>query len=110
LKPQVLDIAHEGDSTVAEIQTGASYVRQSPRPNGTDDRQILSSIEKTQTRWPTETTLAVWSLLQTPQTVESVARVLSQGGSAEGEHCIGEVKAVFAQWVDADLIQLSPDS
>ena len=48
----------------------------------------------------------LWELLETPQTVESLARLLA--GDIEPHH--GEIRASLTKLYREDLIQLSPDS
>jgi len=48
----------------------------------------------------------VWQLLETPQTVESIQRAASRGTHADR----GYIKETLERLLDADLIELSPDS
>jgi hypothetical protein len=53
----------------------------------------------------------VWALLKTPQTVESLQRAVSR--STDGNEALsdrGYIERMLKRLIDADLIELSPDS
>jgi hypothetical protein len=52
----------------------------------------------------------IWELLETPQTVETLTRVLANEFDARPADCVGEVTASLSRLYREDLIQVSPDS
>ena len=52
----------------------------------------------------------IWELLETPQTVETITRVLANEFDARPADCVGEVTASLSRLYREDLIQVSPDS
>ena len=53
----------------------------------------------------------VWALLKTPQTVESLQRAVSRSADGTEAHADrGYIERMLKRLIDADLIELSPDS
>ena len=52
----------------------------------------------------------IWELLETPQTVETITRVLANEFDARPADCVGEVTASLSRLYREDLIQVSPDT
>jgi hypothetical protein len=83
-----------------EISTTASYVRDSesrPGPRGFEHPALdEASCER------------VWALLKTPQTVETISRVLAAESGLKSETFHGSVTSLLAQLLAEELIVLSP--
>jgi hypothetical protein len=83
---------------VTHVSTSAAYVRKNPAP---DARAMQaaglhgSNFEET-----------IWELLATPQTLESLHRAAH--GETQGDRV--QIKRALERLLDADLIELSPDS
>jgi hypothetical protein len=52
----------------------------------------------------------IWELLETPQTVETITRVLANEFDARPADCVREVTASLSRLYREDLIQVSPDT
>ena len=52
----------------------------------------------------------IWELLETPQTVETLTRVLANEFDARPADCVGEITASLSRLYREDLIQVSPDA
>jgi hypothetical protein len=52
----------------------------------------------------------IWELLETPQTVETLTRVLANEFDARPSECVGEITASLTRLYREDLIQVSPDA
>lgn len=94
---------------MAEIRTSASYVRHEPRRQ-LHREQVLRSLHHRIGFEPAQSTAEIWELLETPHTVQSLARALATHTKQQAEVCEGEVVEVLAQLYDADLIEIAPDS
>lgn len=94
---------------MADIRSSASYVRHEPRRQ-LDREQVLQSLHHRMGRQPVPSTAAIWDLLETPQTVRSLARALASRTHRQLDACEGEVVEVLGQLYEADLIEVAPDS
>ncbi len=94
---------------MAEIRRTASYVRHEP-PRQLQREQVLRSLHRHTGVEPAGSTADIWELLETPQTVQSLARALATHTHQQAEACEGEVMEVLAQLYDADLIEIAPDT
>lgn len=84
-------------SAVTEILPTASYLRTADR---TANQSVLHSPYEQR----------VWELLQTPQTIETICRVLANEYGLSGHSCSTEVRTLLAHLYREGLIQVSPDS
>jgi hypothetical protein len=81
---------------MTQLSTSAAYVRK----NAARDRALRaagmsgSEIEE------------VWELLETPQTVVSLQRAAGEKAKIQS----GDIEEILERLLDADLIELSPDS
>jgi hypothetical protein len=81
-----------------EILSSASYVRcEGKSPRGA----IAEASQATQ---------RIWELLETPQTVTTICRVLVTEGELPPERCEPQVRSFMSKLYREDLIQLSPDT
>jgi hypothetical protein len=88
-----------------DISASAAYVRNLDAINAEHARQAtLRSIFISDTA-----TSQVWELLKTPQTVESLSRVLSDNHEVDDD-LRDEITVSLTKLMREDLIQLSPDS
>jgi hypothetical protein len=81
-----------------EILPSASYVR-------CEDKDAADAIAAAP-----HATQRIWELLETPQTVATICRVLVKEGELQPERCEPEVKSFLTKLYREDLIQLSPDT
>jgi hypothetical protein len=91
---------------MTEILPSAAYVRNvdALNENALRDLHTHSGFESS------ETSRRIWELLETPQTIETLCRVITDSSSADQEGCGRAVKLFLADLYDQDLIQVSPDS
>ena len=94
-----------------EIQGSASYVR-NPEvfSAGDDEKAFLETLQHVSEANPPEASLRIWELLETPQTVETICRVLRTEFDLPPAASVEGVKIVLAELYRDDLIQLSPDT
>jgi hypothetical protein len=52
----------------------------------------------------------LWELLRTPHTVESLSRALTPASRSTTDDVDSSIRAALEQWIEADLVELSPDS
>jgi hypothetical protein len=90
-----------------EIQGSASYVRNPDAPQAPPDPQTLEHASDVT---PPDANLRIWDLLETPQTVETICRVLRNEFDLPPASCTEGVKVVLTKLYREDLIQLSPDT
>jgi Coenzyme PQQ synthesis protein D (PqqD) len=88
---------------VSEILPTAAYVRAA---NLKDAPSALHSGE----RRAREASARIWDLLQTPQTIETLCRVLASEFGLSRDRCSEEVRAVLGRLYAQGLIQVSPDT
>jgi Coenzyme PQQ synthesis protein D (PqqD) len=94
-----------------EIQGSASYVRNPDAlPPGGDEHALLETLQQVCEANPPEASLRIWELLETPQTVETICRVLRNEFDLPPAASVEGVKIVLAELYRDDLIQLSPDT
>jgi hypothetical protein len=90
----------------------ASYVWNDPPPielRGAD--AVLRALPEVAADEHAESTARrIWELLETPQTVETLVRVLRRELEMEPEACTHDVEIVLDGLLREDLIQLSPDT
>ncbi|MFO7305469.1 MAG: hypothetical protein C0P74_008125 [Gammaproteobacteria bacterium] len=88
---------------MTEIIPTTSYVR-TPEAlrDRTSEQAVLSAIRHDGSLSAAETQ-RLWELLETPQTVDSLCRVL-------GEHKYDQIRSALAALYQKDLIQVSPDT
>jgi Coenzyme PQQ synthesis protein D (PqqD) len=100
-----------GDEPMIEIQGTASYVRNSDAlPAGDDEKALLETLQHVSETNPPEASLRIWELLETPQTVETICRVLRNEFDLPPAASVEGVRIVLAELYREDLIQLSPDT
>jgi hypothetical protein len=90
-----------------EIQGSASYVRSHDASEVAPDP---ASLEHASDVTPPDANLRIWELLETPQTVETICRVLRNEFDLPAASCTEGVKVVLTKLYREDLIQLSPDT
>lgn len=94
-----------------EISGHASYVRNRRMLQARyGDEPPPESIEQASDVTPPEANQRIWELLETPQTVETIVRVLRNEFDLPPAACTEGVKIVLARLYHEDLIQLSPDT
>ena len=91
-----------------EIQGSASYVRNPDALDAAPDPRSL--LERASDVTPPDANLRIWELLETPQTVETICRVLRNEFDLPPASCTEGVKVVLTKLYREDLIQLSPDT
>jgi len=87
---------------MTQVSTSAAYVRKGEFAGqaGQQPEDIRSSILEEQ----------VWALLETPQTVESLRRAAGQPDNGRMQADRNQIEKMLERLLDADLIELSPDS
>jgi hypothetical protein len=91
-----------------EILPSASYVRCDDLGAG-GPAAIPPEIAEPLEREAPHATQRIWELLETPQTVATICRVLVNEGELN-QGCEPQVKSFLAKLYREDLIQLSPDT
>ena len=81
-----------------EILSSAAYVR----CEGKSPRRVIPEASPATQR--------IWELLETPQTVTTICRVLATEGELQPDRCEPQVRSFMSKLYREDLIQLSPDS
>jgi hypothetical protein len=93
------------EAAMNEILTSAAYIQNRAILQAeSSKRSALQSICEADSA-----AREVWELLDTPQTVESLGRIL-EGTHEPGDELREEITASLTKLVKEDLIQLSPDS
>jgi hypothetical protein len=96
---------------MTEISSSASYVRNARILSQHQNKQaVLSSIREHTALESPEASARVWELLETPQTVVTICRVLENEFDAREPECRTGVEALLGELMREDLVQLSPDS
>jgi Coenzyme PQQ synthesis protein D (PqqD) len=90
-----------------EIQGSASYVRNPEAPGAAPDPEALQHASDVT---PPDANVRIWELLETPQTVETICRVLRNEFDLPPASCTEGVKVVLTKLYREDLIQQSPDT
>jgi hypothetical protein len=93
------------------ILPSASYIqnREALRAH-TEKLAALREIQERESAALPGARARIWELLETPQTVETLTRVLANEFDARPADCVGEVTASLSRLYREDLIQVSPDS
>ncbi|HLS80583.1 MAG TPA: PqqD family protein [Steroidobacter sp.] len=95
-----------------DIQSGVSYVRapQAPADPGApgEEQMVLRSLQSDAT--PADALARIWELLETPQTVETICRVLTNEFDLPPASSTEGVRIVLSRLYREDLIQASPDA
>jgi hypothetical protein len=94
---------------MTEIEPSASYLRNVQGFEAGKDATLRAICERSTLGTP-GTPQRVWDLLETPQTVQTICRVLAREHAVDPDTCDPGVKSLLAQLYREDLIQLSPDS
>ena len=81
-------------------------MRNTEAPEATNPQGLESASDVT----PPDANLRIWELLETPQTVETICRVLRHEFDLPVASCTEGVKVVLTKLYREDLIQLSPDT
>jgi hypothetical protein len=90
-----------------EIEGSASYVRSSDPPEAPLDAEALQHASDVT---PPDANLRIWELLETPQTVETICRVLRHEFDLPPAACTEGVRVVLTKLYREDLIEQSPDT
>ena len=93
---------------MSQILISASYLQNADR-HGSSPGLLLSICEHSRLG-PTETSRRLWQLLETPQTVATICRVLQQECELDPQALGSAVESLLAELYESDLIQVSPDS
>jgi hypothetical protein len=94
-----------------QIEGSASYVRNPDAlPVGDDEKALLETLQHISEANPPEASVRIWELLETPQTVETICRVLRNEFDLPPAASVEGVRIVLAELYREDLIQLSPDT
>jgi Coenzyme PQQ synthesis protein D (PqqD) len=93
------------EQAMTGILPSASYVQNRTTLRAHADKQaVLDEITEQ------EASQRIWELLETPQTVETLTRVIANEFDARPTECIGEITASLSRLYREDLIQVSPDA
>jgi Coenzyme PQQ synthesis protein D (PqqD) len=90
------------------ILIGASYLQNSD-PLARSQAVLTSICERSELA-PAGVSLRIWDLLETPQTVGTICRMLSNEWHLDPKAFHPAVEALFAELYARDLIELSPDT
>lgn len=94
---------------MTHILPSGSYLRcshsQAPRQNDA----VLVSLCERYSLGPPEAARRIWELLETPQTVETLCRVLAREYSLP-RSCGPQIRSFLGDLYERDLIQVSPDT
>lgn len=77
----------------------ASYIRKDARHPTQDAEPAFTSLER-----------ELWELLRTPNTIDSLCRAITRTARDNRDDLEADVTDVLQQWIDSDLVELSPDS
>jgi len=94
---------------MSTILISASYLQNSDRP-GSDRLGALLSICERSPLGSTAASRRIWELLETPQTVATICRVLSHEHRLDPQMLLPAVESLLAELYESDLIQVSPDT
>lgn len=96
---------------MTEIEGSAAYVRNDDAAaQRSSEPALLQSIEHATDMTPPDANVRIWELLETPQTVETICRVLRHEFDLPPAACTEGVRIVMTKLYRDDLIQLSPDT
>ena len=95
---------------MTEILPTAAYVQNRDLLKAHADKQAtLRAIQRNDDALP-GSQQRIWELLETPQTVETLTRVIANEFDAEPGECESEITASLSRLYREDLIQVSPDA
>jgi hypothetical protein len=93
------------------ILPSASYVQNREMLRAHAEKQaVLQAIQERDSSALPGAPQRIWELLETPQTVETLTRVLANEFDARPAECVGEITASLTRLYREDLIQVSPDA
>jgi hypothetical protein len=93
---------------MTQILPSASYLRAAHVH--ADAQSVLHSLPEHDDLPTPEASRRVWDLLETPQTIETICRVLGREYDLPQHACQTEVQAFLSQLYREGLIEVSPDS
>jgi hypothetical protein len=93
-----------------EILPSASYLRSLQFMGDRSAPAVLLSLHEQHALIAPSALQRIWELLETPQTVATICRVLTSEYDVDVNACCVEVGAYLADLYAEDLIQLSPDT
>ena len=94
---------------MTQILHSASYFwNDAPLPDAHD--AMLRALPESVDERTAAAAMRIWELLETPQTVETLCRVLHRELHVETETCNHDIQIVLSGLLREDLIQLSPDT
>ncbi len=94
---------------MTQIESAAAYVR-SETPRDVEAQHVLAALPALRDIKPPDASVRIWELLETPQTVETICRVLNNEFDLPTDSCTQGVKLALEHLYREDLIQLSPDA
>lgn len=77
----------------------AAYVRKDAHRPVHDAELVDTSLER-----------ELWELLRTPNTIDSLCRAIAHTAREKRDGLEADVTDALRQWIDSDLVELSPDS
>jgi hypothetical protein len=92
-----------------EIQLGGSWLQNSDL-RGAAPQVVLTSICEHSELGMIGASRRIWELLETPQTVVSLCRVLSREHHQDPQAYAPAVESLLTEFFECDLIQMSPDT
>lgn len=95
---------------MTEILPTASYLRCADRLDPRTAQSVLYSLCQRHGFKPPEASLRIWQLLETPQTVTTICRILAREYDVPTQMCDPSVRSFLADLYREDLIQVSPDT
>lgn len=94
---------------MAHIPTTTSY-RRAESGDESAKRAVLLAVCEQHRLNPGEAGPKLWQLLETPQTAETICRVLSTDFAVPEDTCSVEVMALLQDLYLNDVIEISPDT
>lgn len=95
---------------MASILPTASYVRSSFGHSEADRAATLQAILKDDEWSAHRASEAVWRMLETPQTIETICRGVCDQSGTDPQTCGRIVEGLLAKLYENDLIEVLPDS
>jgi hypothetical protein len=93
------------------ILPSASYIQNREALKAHAEKQaVLQAIQERESAALPGAQARIWELLETPQTVATLTRVLANEFDARPADCVGEITASLTRLYREDLIQVSPDT
>jgi hypothetical protein len=93
---------------MTEMLTSASYIQNREILNSQEE--IEAALQSIHQHDDTGVAKRVWQLLETPQTVASLARAVASEYDIEPADCIDDIRVSLSTLYREELIQLSPDT